>query len=539
MHYGIVIVDEEAQKSNAFNRSRLLVRLILIMLVLPVMLATIPAVSGHTYNVNAGASVPESQKACITCTYGDCGPSADLLGSMSGAAGAWASPSSIDFGDVALGSCTFGGYTISVPADTPSGNYTLDWTISCQGGQMDDGTPCSTFTFVDSVVVNSGSATSTTPSSPECSSVSHLSNPSPNIQICVPNGGLQIASTGSASEADADGDAVPLSNLSLGSLVTLNSASVSIQGAGVQNNVQATGKVTLEQWVAEQNGGTLYYIPSKPTSSPEETAIDEYVKEFTLDKALIALGAAAGCTVACPVVITSYTIFALSSAIITYSNAIGNENENGVGNKQLNCDMVYQVMICDFGTNYTISASNGNTTVRVISGNVLVQNLATGKLTEVLAGYSDYIPGNQTQASQQNPQQNATTTNQSSVSLPIQNTTSSNQTTQVTTPQPPPNQTTAINTTAQASQPPPPLSHVIGGGIIFLLLVAAFFYIIYRIYKFAKSRSATATKKNAQNSEESTKEKGENDSMKTLKMRYAKGQITKAQYERMKEDLES
>jgi hypothetical protein len=120
-------------------------------------LAPIVRAQGSTITINAGETQDETLGACANVESGSPGTGANVQAQASGDASAWVSPTYIDFGLIAYGSCSQQGYTISVPADTPAGDYSLVWTYTCQDNA---GYPCSGSTDEITVTVN-GTSSST------------------------------------------------------------------------------------------------------------------------------------------------------------------------------------------------------------------------------------------------------------------------------------------------------------------------------------------------------------------------------------------
>lgn len=82
--------------------------------------------------------------------------------SATGSAAAWSSPDSYNCGTLSPGQKVTFGTTVSVPSDAAPGNYSLVWTVSCQGA---GGEPCSGGTLditIDVVGPTTTTQTSTT-----------------------------------------------------------------------------------------------------------------------------------------------------------------------------------------------------------------------------------------------------------------------------------------------------------------------------------------------------------------------------------------
>ena len=112
-------------------------------------------------DVQAGETASEQLPGCAAMVLQGEAPEkgAELDAQVSGNAGQWVSPSTIDFGYIVSGSCTQRSYTISIPPDTPSGVYPLLWTFTCP--EVNASIACSVGYFNANVVVGAAGLSQT------------------------------------------------------------------------------------------------------------------------------------------------------------------------------------------------------------------------------------------------------------------------------------------------------------------------------------------------------------------------------------------
>jgi len=133
----------------------------------------------------------------------------DVQASASGEAAAWTSPTYVDFGYVAFGNCAYESFTVTVPEGTPSGDYGLTWTYTCQ---LEGGGTCTGDTEDFDVQVSGeiSSTTTTVSCSPDSITTSGYATCDISVsgsQANPPTGDVTLdtsSSTGSFSSSQCD-----------------------------------------------------------------------------------------------------------------------------------------------------------------------------------------------------------------------------------------------------------------------------------------------------------------------------------------------
>jgi hypothetical protein len=194
----------------------------------------------------------------------------------------------------------------------------------------------------------------------------------------------------------------------------MNSGSLDALIPGIsQENVNTKGQATLQEIFIQNINNVQLYVPALSSTStyPGIEAADQVIDALalhggastTLDL-LSALGVVS-CAVTCEIALIAFAGYEASEIFIHYQNVV---NEQGYPYAPVVCNYVSQVLICPRGTEYVIFASANVTNVQVLSGTVLVVSAVTAQFATIGAGQQISIPGNQTQAGQQDLQNDIT-----------------------------------------------------------------------------------------------------------------------------------
>jgi len=407
--------------------------------------AIVPMVHGQDFTINAGESQSAQFKACMTCYSGSCaGYGAQVQANAQGDAAGWVSPSYFDFGDIAFGVCSYGDYTISVPSDTPSGTYTLEWYETCQA---DSGGSCSPYTWTYTIAVNGVENTTTetttvnetttinyattinyviisqtTTISPGHCPAGEIEGGLPSSPICYPPG-IQVAESGSVSIVDLSG--MPTSSFVVDSVALTQAGSyLYVNYPGYSYSLTLYPSTVAGQVEVE---GTSSGFSTDATSSYFDTLDAQGVKlgmhiygEATLHTALEVLAAEAGMgALSTTLIATPFTMIMVGRGEIEYLHNTLQEIS-----WVAKCSASPAAMACSSPTNpdptYRMSVGDNGTTLTALNGSILVSSLsATGttpKYITLFAGQQLFIPNNSVQANQQNLGSSIKTSTQSTTS---------------------------------------------------------------------------------------------------------------------------
>jgi len=207
-----------------------------------------PVRAQSTIEVSPGGSAQDQLQTCPQLDSGN-STGMDVQASASGDAADWTSPTSVDFGYVAYGNCGYQTFTVTVPDGTPSGDYGLTWTFTCQ--LVGEGGTCTGGTVDYDVEVLGGisSTTTTVSCSPDPITTSGYATCDVSVsgsQANPPTGEVSFStssSTGSFSPSECD---VSSGSCSVSySDATLGSYTIIASYPGDDNNQGSSGSTAI------------------------------------------------------------------------------------------------------------------------------------------------------------------------------------------------------------------------------------------------------------------------------------------------------